>query len=80
MIDWRPIDAIPDELKDGRWLLLSGGHIDYGWDGDSEPPAVVAQFLPRALPEPSWQFAWYDSGYYGEYREPTHFAELNLPE
>lgn len=65
---WQPIETAP---RDGTWVLVTGGDICYGWDGISKPSAVAAQFEGRA-----WQFAWYDSGYYGEYEDPTHWMPL----
>lgn len=73
-IPWHPIAELPDALKDGQWIMLSGGDIDYGWDGRTKPPFVVAQWAGSC-----WQFAWYDAGYYGEYENPTHFAEITPP-
>jgi hypothetical protein len=65
-------------MKDGRWLLLKGGKIDFSWDGDTQPPMVVAQWTTSSWDgtKGKWQFAWYDGGYYGEYEEPTHWAEI----
>lgn len=69
--DWQPIDTAP---KDGRWLLLGGGEITYCWDhGRAQPPCVVAQW---DAPSECWQFAWYDSGYYGEYEHPTKWLAI----
>lgn len=68
---WLPIETAP---QDGTWVMLCGGVINYGWDGDSEPPVVVGQRAGAV-----WQFAWYDSGYYGEYEEPTHWMPLPPP-
>ena len=74
MTDWQPIETAP---RDGTWVLLAGGSIEYGWDGDSAP-AVVAGQCVRPDPE-CWQFAWYDGGYYGEYENPTHWMPLPEP-
>lgn len=63
---WQPIETAP---KDGAWVLLTGGIIDYGWDGKTQPPCVVGQ----SSGDSGWQFAWYDSGYYGGYEQPTHW-------
>jgi hypothetical protein len=71
-MDWQPIEAAP---QDGSWVLLTGGKIDYGWDGDDGMPSmVVGQWACKG-----WQFAWYDSGYYGEYEGPTHWMPLPEP-
>lgn len=74
MSDWQPIDTAP---KDGSWILLTGGKDAQGWDHDEpQPPMVVAQWASYAE---CWQFAWYDSGYYGEYDQPTHWLPLPQP-
>ena len=73
---WQPIETAP---KDGSWVLLSGGSIDYEWDGRTKPPMVVGQFDASDLSgrgRPVWYFAWYDLGYYGEYVSPTHWMPL----
>lgn len=69
---WQPIESAP---RDGSWVLLTGGTIDYGWDGDTIPPVVIGQ----SCGESDWQFAWYDCGYYGEYENPTHWQPLPTP-
>ena len=68
---WRTMESAP---KDGTWVLLTGGYIDYGWDGNSQPVVVSGQFI-----EMRWQFAWYDGGYYGEYEKPTAWRPLPSP-
>jgi hypothetical protein len=68
---WQPIETAP---KDGTWVLLTGGDIDYGWDGGFKPSVVSGQWA-----DTRWQFAWYDSGYYGEYENPTHWMPLPPP-
>ena len=75
MTDWQPIETAP---RDGTWILLTGGSIEYSWDGDSQPAAVVGQYA-IALTTERWQFAWYDGGYYGEYVDPTHWMPLPEP-
>jgi hypothetical protein len=72
---WQPIETAP---RDGTWILLAGGTIDCGWDSEQRPHCVVGQFLAAAQPQ-CWQFAWYDSGYYGEYDRPTHWMSLPEP-
>ncbi|WP_160772828.1 DUF551 domain-containing protein [Alteraurantiacibacter buctensis] len=68
---WQPIETAP---RDGTWVQLTGGQFDYGWDGETQPPVVSAQFNYNC-----WQAAWYDSGYYGEYENPTHWQPLPTP-
>ena len=70
-MDWQPIETAP---RDGTWILLRGGTSKYGWYGDNFPPMVCAQFDCS-----SWQFAYYESGYYGEYKNPTHWMPLPAP-
>lgn len=74
---WQPIETAP---KDGTWVRLKGGAITYCWDGDNEPPEVVAQYTHyingTTKTEGWWQFAWYDGGYYGKYEAPTHWRPL----
>ena len=72
MMDWQPIETAP---KDGTWLLLCGGSIVYGWDGRDEPPVVAGQWT-NPLKDGTWQFAWYDGGYNGEYESPTHWRPM----
>lgn len=66
---WQTIGSAP---RDGTWVLLKGGLIDYGWDDDNDfPPVVCGKACGN-----SWQFANYDSGYYGEYVNPTHWMPI----
>ena len=79
MIDWKPIETVPDEYKtSGKWILLKGG-IPNSWEGNIIPPMVCGQFTHRLsitiYEEGWWQFAWYDGGYLGAYMVPTHWAE-----
>lgn len=74
---WQPIETAP---KGGTWVLLTGGTIDYGWDGGEPPTMVVGQALVHHKEGHTfYQFAWYDSGYYGEYENPTHWMPLPPP-
>ena len=74
-LGWLPIATAP---QDGSWIMLTGGKIAYGWYGYLKPPCVVGQWTTDAGggDEPSWQFAWYDGGYYGGYEAPTHWMPL----
>lgn len=78
MTDWRPIETAP---KDGTLVMLSGDRIYYGWDGKTKPLAVVGQFASSCNPlgADTWQFAWFDGGFYGEYENPTHWMPLPDP-
>ena len=78
-MNWQPIETAP---KDSSWILLTGGKIDYGWDGDEPPSIVVGQHEHvHHHKGDRWQFAWYESGYYGQYESPTHWMLLpKLPE
>lgn len=70
---WMPIETAP---KDGTWVLLTGGSIDYSWDGKTEPKVVVGQHIIWEDKWPQWKMAWFDSGHYGEYCNPTHWQPL----
>lgn len=73
---WRPIETAP---RDGSWILLTGGTIEYGWGGDDYPRVVSGQWstiLNNSPTEGHWQFAWYDGGYYGAYERPTHWMPI----
>ena len=77
--EWQPIATAP---RDGTWILLAGGGINYGWDGGDAPPCVAGQFttyLNGGTVDGHWKFAWYDGGYYGEYEDPTHWMPLPAP-
>lgn len=77
MSEWQTMDTAP---RDGTWVLLTGGNIRYGWDGDDQPAVVAAQYSTwlngRSLDEGRWQFAWYDGGYYGAYEDPAMWMPL----
>lgn len=72
-MEWQPIKTAP---RDGTWILLSGGSVCQFWDGETKPACVVGQFLSFPPPAEEWQFAWYDSGFYGSYNSPTHWMPL----
>jgi hypothetical protein len=76
MTKWQPIDTAPEN----EWVLIRGGQPGYGWDGADIPPMVVA-LTKRYDGEVHWFFAHYDSGYYGEWDNPTEWLSLSeVPE
>lgn len=75
---WQPINTAP---KDGTWILLRGGEVD--WDHDvvrsgAVPPVIVGQYHPSYCidKQPYWRTACYDGGWYGEYLNPTEWMPL----
>lgn len=71
---WQPIGTAP---RDGSWMLLTGGDIDYGWYWDTKPRVVSGFYIGEDDEHHAfWQFAYYDSGYYGAYENPTHWMPL----
>lgn len=79
MGEWQKIETAP---KDGQWILLCGGCC-HGDESDSARmvSAQWTRWLNGRLSDSSgwWQFAWYDGGYYGEYKNPTHWMPLLEP-
>jgi len=72
--EWKLIETAP---RDGTWVLLAGGVCELE-ENDSNPRPVVAQWTTvlNDRQDPNygrWQFAWYDGGYYGTYKDPTHW-------
>jgi hypothetical protein len=67
--------------KDGTWVLLKGGCITYRWDSEEQPPIVVAQWSEKMADHTgkggAWHFAWYDSGFLGEYENPVAWAPID---
>lgn len=79
---WQDISTAP---RDGTWVMLTGGSVTSGWDGDDEPPVVCAQWSTwlngREEEEGRWYFGWFDGGYLGQYSGPTHWMHVcDLPE
>jgi hypothetical protein len=81
-MSWQPIETAP---KDGTWVLLFGGKAGEDWWEEKEvggPPMRVAQWWPVTADnnyDGGWQFANYDSGYYGEVSGATHWMPLPSP-
>ncbi len=79
---WQSIETAP---KDGSWVLLFGGKPDCDFDCDAaRPPVVAARWIPTEIrttyDSPGlWRFCSYDSGYYGEWENPTHWMPLPEP-
>lgn len=73
---WKPIASAP---LDGTWVLLRGGLcVDESDDPDRPVTAQYSDYLNgRTSPKHErWMFGWFDSGYVGEYRNPTHWAPI----
>lgn len=71
-MEWKTIGSAP---KEHIFILLSGGKPgDQSYEEeDGVPPMVVGWWdANREI----WRFCSYDSGVYGEWEDPTHWAEL----
>jgi Lar family restriction alleviation protein len=84
-IPWQPIETAP---KDGTWVLLAGGECEFNEESDNRKRVVTAQWTTEYrsnagdLPIADfgrWEFAYYDSGVYGEYENPTHWQHIPSP-
>lgn len=77
MSNWHLIENAP---KDGTWILLTGGECACEGNGRRTVVGQWTEYLNgRVSPESGrWQFAWYDGGYLGEYRNPTHWMPLPI--
>jgi len=76
---WQPIETAP---RDGTWVLLAGGECEFNEESDSKGRAVTARWTTEFSCRDTsgrWQFAYYDSGVYGEYENPTHWQPLPSP-
>lgn len=81
--EWKTIDSAP---LDGTPILAAGGHpdgsSDYSeWSEDddnriySHPSKVVVIWRDDI----GWRYCSYDSRYYGEWEDPTHWMPLPEP-
>jgi hypothetical protein len=82
---WRPIETAP---RDGTWVLLAGGECESNEESDSRGRVVTGQWTTEYRSNAGdrriddfgrWEFAYYDSGFYGEYENPTHWQPLPQP-
>jgi hypothetical protein len=83
--DWRPIETAP---RDGTWVLLTGGECESNEESDNRGRVVTAQWTTEYRSNAGdrliadfgrWEFAYYDSGVYGEYENPTFWQPLPIP-
>jgi hypothetical protein len=80
-MEWQPIETAP---RDGTQILMYGGKPGYDYDGAIEPVCFTAWWEQFRLPDRNgqtgmWRFCSYDSGYYGEWENPTHWMPLPAP-
>lgn len=78
MSGWQPIETAP---KDGVAVLLWGGRPDRC--SDEMHPVDEHWLMPRPVSgwwdHNRWRYCLYDSGYYGDYENPTHWMPLPDP-
>ena len=72
---WQPIETAP---RDGTWVRLAGGKCDFSEESDNKGREVTGQWTTDLYHKPggNWQFAYYDEGFHGEYKNPTHWQPL----
>jgi Lar family restriction alleviation protein len=76
---WQPIETAP---RDGTWVLLAGGECEFNEESDNKGRTVTARWTNEFSHHDTsgcWQFAYYDSGCYGEYENPIHWQPLPSP-
>ena len=75
---WQPIETAP---RDGTWVLLAGGECDLVEESRNKGRVVTGRWTTEFYhkPDGNWQFAYYDAGFYGEYKDPTHWQPLPSP-
>lgn len=82
--EWQPIETAP---KDGTVILLCGGEDD-PLNTDAHPNEAlhtrpVTGWWGRVVEwdeaDTIWRYCSYDSGIYGEYKNPTHWMPLPPP-
>lgn len=84
-MDWHPIETAPHD----EFVFLLGGKPDENcdWaDNKGYPPVVVGRYhgpekiydreLEVLIETQAWRWASYDSGFYGYWYSPTHWASL----
>jgi len=75
---WQPIETAP---RDGTWVRLAGGKCDFSEESDNKGREVTGRWTTDLYHKPggNWQFAYYDEGFHGEYKNPTHWQPLPSP-
>lgn len=66
-IDWKSIDEMPDDRRDGRWVLL--------WS-EFGAPRIGVWDASDSYGEP---FGWVDSEEAGARINPSYWADINPP-